>query len=399
MGLKSYPRAYFELMIAGFSVVMAVGLTKAFLPIMASNLDPTGILVGFATSSWFLFRAFVEIPSGLVLVKIGRRNMLVIGLFLSVVSSIACAYSNNIYILILGMAIWGLGTALFLICSTVTLFDLFELNRRGKALGTFQGIEFIGSFIGAPIGAVLAASTGFSSAFLLASLMIFSGLLVTFGSRDIKRLDLKFNANSEFRSLKSTIREVKNLGLIAISLVNMAKMAVTQGIMYTVFQLYLNSQLSMSLEAIGLILGARTGGYICTTLVSGHAAEKLGRKPLIVVNLVIEASCLYLYTMASNFEQVLILAIISGLASGFTYANLVVLLSELVSPSTRSVAVGMYRTFMDIGGILGPIMFMLLYTSFNSSVAFVSAAFIFLVCVGLVFLVKTNPHHASQPTQ
>lgn len=141
MGLRSYTRAYFELIIAGFSMVMALGLTKAFLPIMALNLDPAGVLVGLATSSWFLFRVFVEIPSGLILVRVGRRRLLVFGLSLGVVSPIICAYANSIFLLILGMALWGVRAALFFICSTVTLFDLFELGKRGKAVETFQGLE------------------------------------------------------------------------------------------------------------------------------------------------------------------------------------------------------------------------------------------------------------------
>ena len=122
-------------------MVMALGLTKAFLPIMALNLDPAGVLVGLATSSWFLFRVFVEIPSGLILVRVGRRRLLVFGLSLGVVSPIICAYANSIFLLILGMALWGVRAALFFICSTVTLFDLFELGKRGKAVETFQGLE------------------------------------------------------------------------------------------------------------------------------------------------------------------------------------------------------------------------------------------------------------------
>ena len=371
-------------------MVMALGLTKAFLPIMASNLDPAGVLVGLATSSWFLFRVFLEIPSGFILVRVGRRRLLVLGLSLGVLSPIICAYANNIFLLILGMALWGVGAALFFICSTVTLFDLFELDRRGKAVGAFQGLELIGNFIGAPIGAVVAVSTGYSNVFIIASLMIFAGSLITLGCEEVTKLDLKSNSKSELRPFRSAIAGMKNRGLIAVSFVNMSKNLVTQGIIFTVFQLYLNSQLNMSLEIIGLILAARMGSYICATLVSGHAAEKLGRKRLIAANLLIEAVCLSLYTITYNFGQVLILTIIEGAASGFVFANLIVLMSEFVEPSTRGIAVGVYRTFMDIGGILGPIIFMLLYTYFSAAAAFLSAGFVFLLSIGALFFAKYN---------
>lgn len=131
MELKSYPHVYFELLTIGFSLVMGVGLTRAFLPIMAYGLDPTGILVGFVTSAFFFSRAFIELPSGLIAIKVGRRNLIVTAFLLCVVGSVTCAVSNNIYLLILGITIWGLGSALFFLSSTSLLFDLFKANDRG----------------------------------------------------------------------------------------------------------------------------------------------------------------------------------------------------------------------------------------------------------------------------
>lgn len=134
-------------------------------------------------------------------------------------------------------------------------------------------------------------------------MMIFAGSLVTLGCHQVKKLDSKSNSKSDLRSLGSEIAGARNRGLMAVSFVNMSKMLVTQGIIFTVFQLYLNVQLKMSLEIIGLVLGARMGGYICAALFSGHVAEKLRR---------VEVVCLSFCTVMSNFEQVLILTIVEG---------------------------------------------------------------------------------------
>jgi hypothetical protein len=52
VGLKSYPRLYFELIFVGFTLFMGMRLPDAFLPIFADELDPTGVLVGFVISAW-----------------------------------------------------------------------------------------------------------------------------------------------------------------------------------------------------------------------------------------------------------------------------------------------------------------------------------------------------------
>lgn len=182
--MKAFPKSYFQLVIGSFSFVMAWGLTKAFLPIMASNLGSAGVLTGLVVSSWFIIRAFIEIPSGLMLARVGRRNLLVIGLSLGVIAPTICVFASSIYVLILGVSLWGFGSSLFFLSSTVTMFDLFELDRRDKAVGTLQAIEQVGSFLAAPLGAVLATFWGFNAVFAIASLVVLIGFFCIKFSRN-----------------------------------------------------------------------------------------------------------------------------------------------------------------------------------------------------------------------
>jgi MFS family permease len=182
MRLSRYPKLYMGIAFSGFSLVMAVGLTKAFLPLMAHDLDPVGTLVGFVTASWFFARIFIDIPSGIILIKFGKRKLILAGLLISTASPIVCAYSDSIYLLILGMMLWGFGAAIFFTSSTVAFLDLFQTEKRGQALGILQGIELMGYMVGAPVGAAIATSFGYGDAFLLSSLIVFTGFLITFVS-------------------------------------------------------------------------------------------------------------------------------------------------------------------------------------------------------------------------
>ena len=46
--------------------------------------------------------------------------------------------------------------------------------------------------------------------------------------------------------------------------------------------------------------------------------------------------------------------------------SLLVLLSEVSPPEYRGGAIGIYRTFMDLGGFTGPILFMVVYDLLGS---------------------------------
>ena len=51
----------------------------------------------------------MQIPFGLLSDRYGRKKIILIGLLIFLVGSIICAYTNNIYYLVLGRALQGAG--------------------------------------------------------------------------------------------------------------------------------------------------------------------------------------------------------------------------------------------------------------------------------------------------
>lgn len=387
---ESYTPIYFQLLITGFSLVIGIGLTRAFLPIMAYGLDPTGIFVGLVTSAFFFFRVFIELPSGLVAKRVGRRALVVAAFLLSTIGSLLCAISHSIYLLISGITVWGLGAALFFLSSTSLLFDLFKANERGRGVGTFQGIEQIGMFLGAPLGAMLVGPLGFQNIFLITSMVYLCAFLMAFFSKALKNIDAKTENEPRALTFIEVLGGLRNWQLVAVSFIQLSRMLVTWGVMLTVFQLYLNVDRTLGVELIGLIMGARTGGMIIATFASGQLADKIGSKLLIITGLMTSGICLYMYTVVTTFTEIIILATIDGAGSGFAFVSLLVFMSDLVPHSIRSGAIGVYRTFQDIGGITGPIIFMFLYTSIDACAAFRAASLLFFFNIITLFFIKRH---------
>jgi len=74
--------------------------------------------------------------------------------------------------------------------------------------------------------------------------------------------------------------------------------------------------------------------------------------------------------------------------SAQAYVPLIILMSEQVPASIRSGAVGVFRTFMDVGGILGPIIFMIAYNSVGFTSPFWMAALLTLSNIVTIQLIK-----------
>jgi len=396
MGLKSYPRVYFELVFIGFTLVMGMGLSSAFLSILATELDPSGILASFVLSVWFLSRIFMELPSGIISDRIGRSRLLIMGLAIGGCGALLCALSNSIYILILGRGIWGLGTALYFMNNTAMILDLFDTSIRGRALGTFQGIEFMGSFIGAPIGAFMAdrlenpAIPSYNIVFYVATGLIFCAFLMAFLSRDIRQIGVLKSSGPRV-SVREVLLALTNWGVAIVCVNSFFRMLIMQGINSTVFPLYLNREVELSVELIGIVVGARTAGHIMATVVAGYLSDKIGRKPIVIAGMLIEGVSLYVYTVVSSFEFFILAGLIAGFGEGMVFVCLVVLLSEVVASRIRGGAIGLYRTFMDIGGFAGPVLFMIAFDNFGSTSPFYFAAAILMLNVLLLTTVKIHP--------
>ena len=122
--------------------MLGMSLSSSFLPLLANNLDPSGILVGLVVSAWFISRIFMEVPAGIISDRVGRRKLFLIGVGLSVLGSFLCAQARTIYILILGRSVWGFGAALFFMNSTALIIDLFEY--RFRYLLSIAGLGHVG---------------------------------------------------------------------------------------------------------------------------------------------------------------------------------------------------------------------------------------------------------------
>ena len=387
--LRAYPRIYYELLFIGFTIFLGMRLSGAFLPILAKELDPSGALVGYVVSAWFLARVFIELPSGVISDRIGRRRLFMAGIGFSAVGSLMCALASSIYLLIAGRALWGFGAALFFSNNIAMLIDLFDSDQRGRAVGTFQGIEFIGSLIGAPIGAVVAEVTGYFFVFYITFGLISVGCLLAFWSKDLRVVGRAAGTMAaSTSSLRDSLQSLLQWGLLVVCVISFTRMFVMNGVMSTVFPLYLHETLGFDVSTIGLVTGARTGGFTVATILSGYLSDRIGRKKTILLGLGLEAFCIYSYTVVHTLGVLLPLGMIDGLGAGLVSVTLTVLLSYLVKSEFRGISIGLYRTFMDVGGIVGPIVFMAIVGSINIEAAFAGGTVLLLVMAFLLMTVR-----------
>ncbi|CAB4470550.1 MFS general substrate transporter [Rhizophagus irregularis] len=94
-----------------------------------------------------------------------RRKVFLFNAFLIILTSIGCAFANNIYWLIVFRMLQSFSVSAVQCLSVGTLTDIYNTTERGNAIGVFYLGFFIGLVIGPPIGGFLTQYISWRSLF------------------------------------------------------------------------------------------------------------------------------------------------------------------------------------------------------------------------------------------
>lgn len=154
----------------------------ALLPVLslyAAQLEgATPLLIGLAVGAYGLTQAGLQIPLGALSDRIGRAPVIVGGLALFAVGSVAAAVSETIWGVIAGRLLQGAGA----ISATLTAFiaDATRSEVRTRSMAIFGigiGVSFI---LAVTLGPLIAKPFGVQGLFWLGALLaVFSALLLT----------------------------------------------------------------------------------------------------------------------------------------------------------------------------------------------------------------------------
>ncbi|MBA3026613.1 MAG: MFS transporter [Sulfurimonas sp.] len=154
-------------------------LVLPVLSVYALELDgATPFLVGVIVGGYALTQAIFQVPFGTMSDKIGRKPTILFGLLVFLVGSIMCAYSTDIYTLMIGRFLQGAGA----IGSVVTamIADLVEEETRGKAMAIMGGFIALSFALAMGLGPVLASQFGMSTIFLITAVLAVIAIIVLF---------------------------------------------------------------------------------------------------------------------------------------------------------------------------------------------------------------------------
>jgi MFS family permease len=364
-----------------------VGLERSALPLvgredfgLSSNAAVLSFIVTFG-----LAKSLTNLGAGALAERIGRRRLLIVGWLVALPVPLLIAVAPSWRVIVLANAVLGVNQGLTWSMTVVMKIDLVGARQRGFALGLNEAAGYGGVALAAAATGLLASEFAARdvivvAGFLIAGLALITSVLFvrdTGAHVEVEQAAHATTRDNDQRRLRKAFAEAsfRSRGLRACSqagLVNNLNDALAWGLV----PLFLASHGS-SVEKIAVVAGIYPGVWGVGQIATGAWSDRVGRKPLIVGGMLIQAAALA-GLAASNgaFGAALVAASALGIGTALVYPTLIAAISDQVAPYVRAPTIGVYRFWRDMGYVIGGLVAGIAadVISFEGAIALVAAA-------------------------
>lgn len=372
---------------------LGIGLLAPILPAYAESLGASATLVGLLLAGFGIARLLVSLPAAWLAGRLGQRRLLVGSPAVMAPLAALCAAAGGFWTLALFCLIEGAAAAVYATIGTAAVASEDEPGRRGRSLATYQMAGLLGAALGPAIGGLIGQQFGLRAPFLLYAAL--AGLVawwlhLRLGERPLSSIAEPCSDQEPGRG--PGWRRWIAASLVGLWLLVFALMFTRIGVQLVALPLLGAWRLGLSPGQIGLAL---SGGAVVALLLfypAGWLADRYSRKSVVVAGGLSLMGGLALLAGSGDYPSFVLGAGLLGAGSGLTGPGPPAHLTDLVPEPDRTTAVGLYRTFGDVGAALAPpLLGRLADQSGYGASLLASAALLFVGLVAFAWLTPAAP--------
>lgn len=314
---------------------------------LGSSLELAALLVGL----FGLGQLIGDLPAGLIATRIGEKRALIGAAFVEALALGVCWLANGMAMLAAGVFVAGLAGAVFALARQAYLTELVPAHQRARALSTLGGTHRIGQFFGPLVGAFVVGVINLSAAYAAAALLSVLAGILTMILPDVESASRPKGTRGP--SLGQVIK-ARRKSLLTLGVGSMVIM-LGRAARLSVLPLWAEA-IGLSPEVISLIFAAAALADMSVFYPSGWIMDRYGRFYSAVPTLVVLGIGFALLPFARGPVTVLVVAVLLGLANGFSAGIVMTLGSDSAPVNARATFLGAWRLLTDTGNAGGPLL-------------------------------------------
>ena len=256
------------------------------------------------------------------------------------------------------------------------------LKSPGLYASGWWVFSFLGGIIGPLVGTYIAQNWSFEYSFYASSALSVLLIFIVFWSFPPSR-QLAGRSKSMIHGLNSTLRGHSAQLLFLSAIFAFMGFSIVRAFL----PLYASERVGMSTVEVGTLISTVAASELVAMLFLGWFSDKFGRRPTTIVGFLLCSGSFLLYLLANTTYQIFLVSIAAGL--GLSATSLLLATVPDVTPNGMyGTVVGIYGTCEDLGIIMGPLVYGLVWNAIGPVYIFAASSITQVVSAALLFGIK-----------
>lgn len=332
---------------AGFVTMADNWVVSPILPSIAQNLNVDVASASIVITAYMLPFGLFQLLYGYLAERFGKRQVITFAISMFTIATALCAFAVAIPDLAAYRALTGMFAAAVMPVSLALIGDVFPVEERQTAIGSFMGISFLGQGLSMAIGGSIAYFLNWRGVFgVYAGLAVLSSvLLFTIGK------NIPSTKNKDTKALTPYINILKNRSSAIIYV-----LVIFEGIFligsFSFLGGFIKRAFGMNNFAIGMVMTAFGIMALLAGRRAGKIAGKIGRKKSAAIGISFAFMADILLVTMGNILPIVIIAVgLMGFGFMMAHSTFLTIATEFAAKG-RGFAMSLVAfCFMGGGGI------------------------------------------------
>ena len=399
----SLPKSVFTVSVALAITLLGDAMLYAVLPAKAVSLGIPIALVGVLLSVNRWVRIATNFGAAGAFARWGARRSMLAGSILAIGSTLSYGLFPFFAAMLPARLAWGSAFSLLRLGAYNTILATSTDANRGRLIGVFQSVTWLGSAVGALAGGMLVETVGFRATAIAFGLGGFLSLALSGRvGKDLDHAEDATNSSVQIHDIVTLFRWSQEFRIMIVvlvgSLAGTGLVVPTLGLLlFTTYGDTVNVfGLAAGVAAVaGVFVSARFATETVLAPIFGVISDRFGRRFTAILTLSTMVAGLVALFFAGSLVGIALGSIVVFAAAAGLQVALSAWTADLARDGDWAVLMSGFVTFRDIGTALGPLLALPAAAVFGVQPTYAVAAG--LVLVAFAFLPRTGHLEAIAP--